>query len=73
MEGDWLLPMIRVFEEKENVGASEMFKDWHFQTDLIRGVVFGPLGNPRHYGQWFKDRKFRGEVNKWRQLRQLVA
>ena len=30
------------------------------------GVVFGPQGNPRHYGQWFKNLKaFSGEVKKW--------
>ena len=29
------------------------------------GVVFSPLGNPRHYGQGFFHRPFKGEVRKW--------
>ena len=29
------------------------------------GVVFSPLGNPRHYGQGFFHRPFKGEVRTW--------
>ena len=66
MEGDWLLPMIKVFEEKENVGVVGNVQKLAFSNRFDHmGVVFGPLGNPRHYGQWFKDRKFSGEVKKW--------
>src|SRR5210317_2183575 len=62
VEGDWLLPMINVFEEKENVGVVGNVQRLAFSDRFDHmGVVFGPLGNPRHYGQWFKDRKFRGE------------
>ena len=59
VEGDWLLPMIEVFKQKENVGVvgnvqrlagTKMFDHM--------GVVFGPQGNPRHYGQWFKKKHF---------------
>jgi GT2 family glycosyltransferase len=66
VEGDWLLPMIEVFKQKENVGVvgnvqrragTKMFDHM--------GVVFGPQGNPRHYGQWFKKKAFCGEVKKW--------
>ena len=28
-------------------------------------VVFGPLGNPRHYGQGFLHRPFKGEIKQW--------
>ena len=66
VEGDWLLPMIKVFEEKENVGVVGNVQKLAFSNRFDHmGVVFGPLGNPRHYGQWFKDRKFSGEVKKW--------
>ena len=66
VEGDWLIPMIEVFKQKENVGVvgnvqrlagTKMFDHM--------GVVFGPQGNPRHYGQWFKKKAFCGEVKKW--------
>jgi GT2 family glycosyltransferase len=66
VEGDWLLPMIEVFKQKENVGVvgnvqrragTKMFDHM--------GVVFGPQGNPRHYGQWFKKKAFCSEVKKW--------
>ena len=49
--------MIDVFGQKENVGVvgnvqrlagTEMYDHM--------GVVFGPQGNPRHYGQWFKKK-----------------
>ena len=58
--------MIEVFKQKENVGVvgnvqrragTKMFDHM--------GVVFGPQGNPRHYGQWFKKKAFGGEVKKW--------
>ena len=66
VQGDWLAPMIDVFGQKENVGVvgnvqrlagTKMFDHM--------GVVFGPQGNPRHYGQWFKKKAFCGEVKKW--------
>lgn len=66
VKGDWLLPMIKVFEEKEDAGVignvqrlAESRKYDHM------GVVFGPQGNPRHYGQWFKQRDFCGEIKRW--------
>jgi GT2 family glycosyltransferase len=66
VEGDWLLPMIQVFQEKEKVGVVGNVQKLAFTNRFDHmGIVFGPLGNPRHYGQWFKDRKFRGEVKKW--------
>lgn len=66
VQGDWLLPMIKVFEEKKDAGVignvqrlAESRKYDHM------GVVFGPQGNPRHYGQWFKQRDFCGEIKRW--------
>ena len=65
VEGDWLIPMIEVFKQKENVGVvgnvqrlagTKMFDHM--------GVVFGPQGKPRHYGQWFNKKAFCGEVKK---------
>jgi GT2 family glycosyltransferase len=66
VEGDWLLPMINVFEEKEGVGVVGNVQRLAFSSSYDHmGVVFGPQGNPRHYGQWFKKRLFKGEVKKW--------
>ena len=66
VQGEWLLPMIKVFDEKEDAGVignvqrlAESRKYDHM------GVVFGPQGNPRHYGQWFKQRDFCGEIKRW--------
>ena len=66
VEGDWLLPMINVFEEKEGVGVVGNVQRLAFSSSYDHmGVVFGPQGNPRHYGQWFKKTAFTGEVKKW--------
>ena len=66
VEGDWLLPMIEVFKQKENVGVVGNIQRLA-GTNMFdhMGVVFGPQGNPRHYGQWFKKKAFCGEVKKW--------
>lgn len=66
VEGDWLLPMIKVFEEKENVGVVGNVQRLAFSKKYDHmGVVFGPLGNPRHYGQGFYHRPFKGEIKQW--------
>ena len=66
VEGDWLLPMINVFKEKEGVGVVGNVQKLAFSNRFDHmGVVFGPQGNSRHYGQWFKKRRFKGEVKKW--------
>ena len=66
VQGDWLLPMIKVFEEKKDAGVignvqrlAESRKYDHM------GVVFAPEGNPRHYGQGFYYRPFKGEIREW--------
>lgn len=66
VEGDWLFPMIKVFEEKEDagvIGNVQLLANSRKYDHM--GVVFGPQGNPRHYGQWFKQRDFCGETKKW--------
>ena len=66
VEGDWLSPMIKVFQKEEKVGLVGNVQRLAFSNCFDHmGVVFGPSGNPRHYGQWFKKIKFRGEVRKW--------
>ena len=64
--GDWLIPMLAVFESKEKVG---MVGNVQRLAGSLRydhmGVVFAPQGNPRHYGQGFWHRPFKGEVREW--------
>ena len=66
VQGDWLSPMLRVFEEKEKVG---MVGNVQKLADSRRydhmGIVFSPQGKPCHYGQGFLHRPFKGEVRKW--------
>ena len=66
VEGDWLMPMLDVLRERENVG---MVGNVQKLADSIRydhmGVVFGPGGNPRHFGQGFLHRPFKGQVREW--------
>jgi GT2 family glycosyltransferase len=66
VQGDWLTPMLRVFEEKEKVG---MVGNVQKLAGSIRydhmGIVFSPQGKPCHYGQGFLHRPFKGKVRKW--------
>jgi O-antigen biosynthesis protein len=66
VQGDWLRPMLRVFEEKEKVGlVGNVQKLAGTRRYDHMGVVFAPQGNPRHYGQGFLHRPFKGEVKDW--------
>ena len=66
VQGDWLRPMLRVFEQKEKVGmVGNVQKLAGSRRYDHMGVVFAPQGNPRHYGQGFLHRPFKGEVRKW--------
>jgi GT2 family glycosyltransferase len=66
VEGDWLQPMIKVFENNQNVGVVGNVQRLAFSKKYDHmGVVFGPLGNPRHYGQGFLHRPFKGEIKQW--------
>ena len=66
VQGDWLRPMLRVFEQKEKVGmVGNVQKLAGSRRYDHMGVVFAPQGNPRHYGQGFLHHPFKGEVRKW--------
>ena len=66
VQGNWLLPMINVFQENDNVGMVGNVQKLAFSQKYDHmGVVFAPQGNPRHYGQGFYYRPFKGEVRKW--------
>ena len=66
VRGDWLNPMLQAFEVKEKVGfvgnVQRLYQSNRFDH---MGVVFSPYGNPRHYGQGFLSRPFKGEIKKW--------
>ena len=66
VQNDWLLPILDVFKKIKKVGFVGNVQRYAFSNFYDHmGIVFGPKGNPRHYGQWFKNLKFKGEVKKW--------
>lgn len=66
VQGDWLSPMLRVFDEKSDVGVvGNVQRLAGFRSFDHMGVVFAPEGNPRHYGQGFYHHPFKGEVRAW--------
>ena len=66
VQGDWLRPMLRVFERKEKVGiVGNVQKLAGSRRYDHMGVVFSPTGKPIHYGQGFLHRPFKGEVRPW--------
>ena len=66
VSGDWLNPLLRVFEMHQNVGfvGNVQKLDGSNRFDHM-GVVFGPAGNPRHYGQGYFHNPFKGKVVQW--------
>jgi|TARA_B100001094_G_C18188178_1_gene805284 GT2 family glycosyltransferase len=66
VEGNWLLPMLAVLKDKKSVGmvgnVQRLVRNGRYDH---MGVVFGPKGNPRHFGQGFFHRPFKGEVREW--------
>ena len=66
VEGDWLIPMLAVLKEKKDVGmvgnVQKLARNGRYDH---MGVVFAPKGNPRHYGQGFLHRPFKGEIREW--------
>ena len=66
VKGNWLFPMIEVFQKEQNVG---MVGNVQKLADSIiydhAGVVFGPAGNPRHFGQGFLFNPIRGGRRRW--------
>ena len=66
VQGNWLLPMLEVFKTYEKVGMVGMFSNLSNSRRYDHmGVVFTPQGNPRHYGQGFFHRPFKGKVKQW--------
>ena len=66
VKGNWLTPMINVFEKYSNVGFVGNVQKLHGTRRYDHmGVVFSPQGMPRHYGQGFFYRPFKGQVRKW--------
>ncbi len=66
VEGNWLLPMIEVFNTRQKVGVvGNVQKLANSRKYDHMGVVFSPQGKPRHYGQGFLIRPFKGQVKKW--------
>jgi GT2 family glycosyltransferase len=66
VKGDWLDPMLQVFELKEKVGFVGNVQRLHGSNRFDHmGVVFSPYGNPRHYGQGFFTNSFKGEIKSW--------
>jgi GT2 family glycosyltransferase len=66
VKGDWLMPMLWVFESKEKVGFVGNVQRLHGSNRFDHmGVVFSPYGNPRHYGQGFLKNPFKGEIKRW--------
>jgi len=66
VQGNWFFPMFEVFQKEQNVGmvgnvqklADSMIYDH-------AGVVFGPAGNPRHFGQGFLFNPMGGGRRRW--------
>ena len=66
VQGNWLLPMLQVFKDKQDVGiVGNVQKLSDSRSYDHMGIVFSPQGNPRHYGQGFYHRPFKGKVKKW--------
>lgn len=66
VQGNWMFPMLQVLKEKSMVGMVGNVQRLanSFRYDHM-GVVFAPQGNPRHFGQGFFHRPFKGQIKKW--------
>ena len=61
VDGDWLIPMLAVFESKEKVGmVGNASETGGISAIRSYGVVFAPQGNLRHYGQGFLASSLQG-------------
>jgi GT2 family glycosyltransferase len=61
VSGNWLHPMLSVFKNQSKVGfVGNVQRLAGTRRYDHMGVVFSPLGNPRHYGQGFFHRPFKG-------------
>jgi GT2 family glycosyltransferase len=66
VQGDWLRPMLRVFEDKKKVGivgnVQKLAGSGRYDH---MGVVFSSWAKPMHYGQGFFHRPFKGDIRQW--------
>ena len=66
MAGNWLEPMIEAFNKFQEVGIVGNVQRLADSSKYDHmGVVFSPEGNPRHFGQGFAYRPFKGQIRKW--------
>ena len=66
VQGDWLRPMLRVFEQKEKVGmVGNIQKLAGSRRSDHMGVVFSPQGKPCHYGKDLCHRPYKEKVVNW--------
>ncbi len=66
VEGDWFLPMLEVLRNGKDVGmVGNVQRLAHKPCYDHMGVVFAPQSNPRHYGQGYFHRPFKGEIREW--------
>ena len=66
LKENWLEPMLAAFQDFENAGIVGNVQRLADQANYDHmGVVFSPEGNPRHFGQSFRYRPFKGQVKKW--------
>jgi GT2 family glycosyltransferase len=66
VQGNWLFPMLDVFKQNSRAGLVGNVQKLHgsFLYDHA-GVVFGPQGNPRHYGQGFLIKPRGQSARRW--------
>ena len=66
VDGDWFIPMIEALRNGKDVGmVGNVQKLAHKPRYDHMGVVFAPQCNPRHYGQGYLHRPFKGEIREW--------
>ena len=66
VQGNWLFPMLDVFKKSSKVGfVGNVQKLYGSLMYDHAGVVFGPQGNPRHYGQGFLVKPRRQVARHW--------
>jgi GT2 family glycosyltransferase len=66
VQGDWLAPMLRVFQDYPDagmVGNLQRRQDNNLYDHM--GIIFAPEGKPRHFGQHFKTHPFKEKVREW--------
>lgn len=66
VQGDWLSPMLNVFNDYPNAGiVGNLQRRKKNNCFDHMGVVFAPEGNPRHFGQYFYKLPFKDKFKEW--------